>query len=112
MGSMRVYLGVAAKRHEIPVRVLDRVRSVIDIAFPVPPDVIRGREWHGRGVALFGWTNEPDDSRMPPLISEHGGRVIGLNGHLADPADVTRLPDDSVGASWRRCSTRRGCRSG
>ncbi|WP_344886875.1 asparagine synthase-related protein [Nonomuraea antimicrobica] len=66
----------------------------------MPPDVIRGREWHGRGVSLFAWTNEPDDSRQPPLISEHGGRVIGLNGHLADPADVTRLPDDSVGGCF------------
>ncbi|MCK2217840.1 asparagine synthase-related protein [Actinomadura sp. ATCC 31491] len=103
---MRVYLGVAATHGEIPVRVLDRARSAIELAFPVPPEVIRGREWHGRGVSLFGWSNEPDDLRLPPLLSEHGGRVLGLNGHLADPADVTRLPGDDVGgcfsAWWAR----------
>ncbi|MGA5765766.1 asparagine synthase-related protein [Nonomuraea bangladeshensis] len=91
---MRVYLGIAAKHGEIPLPVLEKARSVIELAFPVPPDVIRGREWHGRGVSLLGWTNEPDDLRQPPLLSEHGGRVIGLNGHLADPADVARLPRD------------------
>ncbi|WP_230465892.1 asparagine synthase-related protein [[Actinomadura] parvosata] len=73
---------------------------MIEWAFPVPPDVIRGREWHGRGVSLFAWTNEPDDARQPPLITEHGGRVIGLNGHLADPSEVTALPDDSVGGCF------------
>ncbi|MBF8193075.1 asparagine synthase [Nonomuraea sp. K274] len=105
---MRVYLGVAAKRQDIPDRVLDKVRSVIEMAFPVPADVIRGREWHGRGVSLFGWTNEPDDSRQPPLIGEHGDRIIGLNGHLADPADVTRLPDDSVGGCFSAWIARDG----
>ncbi|HEX4812498.1 MAG TPA: asparagine synthase-related protein [Nonomuraea sp.] len=105
---MRVYLGVAAKRQNIPDQVLDRVRSVIEPTFPVPPDVIRGREWHGRGVSLFGWTNEPDDTRKPPLIAEHGGRIVGLNGHLADPADVTRLPDDTVGGCFSAWSARDG----
>ncbi|MFI6816565.1 asparagine synthase-related protein [Nonomuraea sp. NPDC050328] len=94
---MRVYLGVAAKQAEIPERVLDRVRSVIESAFPVPPEVIRGEEWHGRGVSLFGWSNEPDDSREPGLLHRTGDRVVGVNGHLADPKDVTRLPDDTVG---------------
>ncbi|KAB8189452.1 hypothetical protein FH608_039825 [Nonomuraea phyllanthi] len=105
---MRVYLGVAAKRHDIPAPVLDRVRSAIESAFPVPPDVIRGREWHGRGVSLFGWTNEPDDTRQPPLLSEHGDRIIGLNGHLADPADVTRMPDDSAGGCFSAWIARDG----
>jgi len=88
---MRVYLGLAAKRHDVPPHVLDRARSVIETAFPVPPEVIRAREWHGRGVSLFGWSNEPDDSRRPPLLSEYGERVLGLAGHLADPADAARL---------------------
>ncbi|WP_245642366.1 asparagine synthase-related protein [Nonomuraea candida] len=74
----------------------------------MPSDVIRGREWHGRGVSLFAWTNEPDDSRLPPLISELGDRVVGLNGHLADPADVTRLPDDSVGGCFSAWLARDG----
>ncbi|MGW0485658.1 asparagine synthase-related protein [Nonomuraea sp. NPDC003214] len=94
MVVVRVYLGLAAKGHEIPARVLDKVRSVIETAFPVPPEVIRGGEWHGRGVSLFGWSNEPDDSRQPPLLTESGGRVLGLNGHLADPADAARLLGD------------------
>ncbi|MGR6915917.1 asparagine synthase-related protein [[Actinomadura] parvosata] len=81
---------------------------MIEWAFPVPPDVIRGREWHGRGVSLLAWTNEPDDARRPPLITEHGGRVIGLNGHLADPAEVTALPDDSVGGCFSAWFARDG----
>ncbi|GAA3584168.1 hypothetical protein GCM10022419_077480 [Nonomuraea rosea] len=105
---MRVHLGVATKRQDIPARVLDKVRTVIDIAFPVPPDVIRGRERHRQGVSLFGWTNEPDDSRQPPLISEHGGRIIGVNGHLAEPADVARLPDDSAGGCFSAWIARDG----
>ncbi|NUO99826.1 MAG: hypothetical protein HOV96_00365 [Nonomuraea sp.] len=108
MGAVRVYLGLAAKRQDVPVRVLDRVRSVIDLAFPVPADVIRAREWHGRGVSLFAWTNEPDDTRLPALLTEHQGRAIGLNGHLADPADVTRLPDDSVGGCFSAWLARDG----
>ncbi|MEV0619098.1 asparagine synthase-related protein [Nonomuraea sp. NPDC050404] len=74
----------------------------------MPSDVIRGREWHGRGVSLLAWTNEPDDSRQPPLISGHGDRAIGLNGHLADPADVTKLPDDSVGGCFSAWYARDG----
>lgn len=105
---VRVYLGLAAKRGEIPAAVLDRARSLIEFAFPVPPEVIRGREWHGRGVSLFAWTNEPDDSRRPPLLTEHDGRIIGLNGHLADPADVTRLPGDSVGGCFSAWTARDG----
>ncbi|WP_346434113.1 asparagine synthase-related protein [Nonomuraea composti] len=81
---------------------------MIEWAFPVPPDVIRGREWHGRGVSLLAWTNEPDDARQPPLITEHGGRVIGLNGHLADPSEVTALPDDSVGGCFSAWFARDG----
>ncbi|MEO3800222.1 asparagine synthase-related protein [Nonomuraea sp. B1E8] len=74
----------------------------------MPADVIRAREWHGRGVSLLAWTNEPDDTRQPPLISEHDGRVIGLNGHLADPADVTRLPGDGVGGCFSAWIARDG----
>jgi hypothetical protein len=105
---VRVYLGLAAKGQDISLDVLNRVRTVIETAFPVPPDVIRGREWHGRGVSLFAWTNEPDDSRRPPMLSEHGERIIGLNGHLADPADVARLPDDSVGGCFSAWTARDG----
>ncbi len=94
MDLVRVYLGLAAKGRDIPAHVLDRVRAVIETVFPVPPDVIRAQEWQGRGVSLFGWSNEPDDSRQPPLIADHGGRVLGLNGHLADPGEATRLLDD------------------
>nr|WP_055506220.1 asparagine synthase-related protein [Nonomuraea pusilla] len=100
MTAMRVYLGLAAKQERIPAPVLDRVRAAAETAFPVPPEVIRGREWHGRGVSLFAWTNEPDDSRQPPLLSAHGDRIVGVDGHLADPADASRLPDDTVGGCF------------
>lgn len=105
---MRGYLGLAATGRDISVDVLNRVRTVIETAFPVPPDIIRGRERHGRGVSLFAWTNEPDDSRQPPMLSGHGDRIIGLNGHLADPADAARLPDDSVGGCFSAWSARDG----
>ncbi|MFB9200498.1 asparagine synthase-related protein [Nonomuraea spiralis] len=74
----------------------------------MPPDVIRGREWHGRGVSLFAWTNEPDDTRRPSLLSEHRGLTVGVNGHLAVPSDVTRLPDDSVGGCFSAWLARDG----
>ncbi|MEV0595358.1 asparagine synthase-related protein [Nonomuraea cavernae] len=108
MGAVRVYLGLAARRQDIPARVLDRVRASVETAFPVPAEVIRGREWHGRGVSLFGWSNEPDDSRRPPLISEEAGRVLGLNGHLADPADAAKLPGDTVGGCFSAWIARDG----
>ncbi|NRQ33046.1 hypothetical protein HII36_14520 [Nonomuraea sp. NN258] len=108
MTAVRVYLGLAAKRHTVPTRVLDRVRSVMESAFPVPAEVIRGREWHGRGVSLFSWTNEPDDSRQPELIKEYDGRVIGVNGHLADPRDVTLLPGEAVGGCFSAWIARDG----
>ncbi|MGP3929569.1 asparagine synthase-related protein [Nonomuraea sp. KM88] len=59
-------------------------------------------------MSLLAWTNEPDDTRQPPLISQHDGRVIGLNGHLADPADVTRLPGDGVGGCFSAWIARDG----
>lgn len=102
MDAVRVYLGLAAKGQAIDPRILDRARSVIETAFPVPPDVIRGQEWHGAGVSLFAWSNEPGDTRHPPLLHPHPGdeKVTGVNGHLADPSDVTRLPDPSVGGCY------------
>ncbi|MFI6708639.1 hypothetical protein ACIBF7_19535 [Nonomuraea sp. NPDC050478] len=103
MGAVRIYVGLAAKGREVPARVLEKIRSVAETAFPVPPEVIRGSEWHGRGVSLFGWTNEPDDSRRPPLLTESGGRVLGLNGHLADPDDAGRLIGDPLGEGIGGC---------
>ncbi|MFI7539335.1 asparagine synthase-related protein [Streptosporangium sp. NPDC049376] len=90
---MRVYLGLAAKRPEagIPEVVLHTVRASIETAFPVPAEVIRPREWHRPGVSLFAWTNEPDDSRTPPLLATGHDRVTGVNGNLAVPGDVDRL---------------------
>ncbi|TDE40590.1 hypothetical protein E1295_31370 [Nonomuraea mesophila] len=105
---MRVYLALAAKRQDVPAEVLSRARASIETAFPVPADVIRAREWHGSGVSLLAWTNEPDDTRQPPLLTEHDGRVIGLNGHLADPSDVTRLPGGSVGGCFSAWIARDG----
>src|SRR5690606_25523988 len=105
MSAVRIYLGLAAKDRDIPARVLERVRAVIETAFPVPPEVIRGREWHGRGVSLFGWTNEPDDTRLPALLTHDGGRVLGLNGHLADPGDAGKLLDDPLGEGVGGCFT-------
>ncbi|WP_436763842.1 asparagine synthase-related protein [Streptosporangium sp. V21-05] len=67
------------------------VRGAIDSAFPVPPEVIRSREWHRPGVSVFAWTNEPDDSRRPPLLETGHDRVTGVNGYLAAPDDVNRL---------------------
>ncbi|MBG0830444.1 hypothetical protein HS041_22035 [Planomonospora sp. ID67723] len=100
---MRVYLGLAARRPgtEIPPAVLHTVRGAIEASFPVPPEVIRGREWHRPGVSLFAWTNEPDDSRRPPLLVTGADRVTGINGHLAEPAEVERLaqaPEPRTGA--------------
>ncbi|WP_433242017.1 asparagine synthase-related protein [Streptosporangium sp. CA-135522] len=90
---MRVYLGLAAKRPEdgIPNAMLHTVRGAIDAAFPVPPEAIRAREWHRPGISLFAWTNEPDDSRQPPLLVAGHDRVTGVNGHLAVPGEVDRL---------------------
>ncbi|MFD0885044.1 hypothetical protein ACFQ08_10845, partial [Streptosporangium algeriense] len=90
---MRVYLGLAAKRPEagIPEAMLHTVRASIETAFPVPAEVIRSREWHRPGVSLFAWTNEPDDSRTPPLLATGHDRVTGVNGNLAVPGDVDRL---------------------
>ncbi|ACZ89904.1 asparagine synthase-related protein [Streptosporangium roseum] len=90
---MRVYLGLAAKRPEagLPETVLHTVREAISAAFPVPPEVIRAREWHRPGVSLFAWTNEPDDSRQPALLHDGHDRVTGVNGHLAAPGEVGRL---------------------
>ncbi|MEU0518959.1 asparagine synthase-related protein [Streptosporangium sp. NPDC006007] len=90
---MRVYLGLAAKRPEagIPDAMLHTVRGAIDSAFPAPPEVVRSREWHRPGISLFAWTNEPDDSRLPPLLSTGHDRVTGVNGYLAAPGDVDRL---------------------
>ncbi|WP_343947517.1 asparagine synthase-related protein [Nonomuraea longicatena] len=99
MCAVRVYLGLAAKQRDVRPEVLDRVRAAIETAFPVPPEVIRGQEWHGRGVSLFGWSNEPDDTRLPRLLHDEG-RIVGVNGHLADPADVSRLPDPDVGGCF------------
>ncbi|NUT41681.1 MAG: hypothetical protein HOV86_17015 [Thermoactinospora sp.] len=93
---MRVYLGLAAKRGVIAARSLDRARSIIEEAFPVPAEVIRRDEWHGTGVSLLGWTNEPPGARDPDLLHRLPDRVVGVNGHLADPKDVVRLPDDDV----------------
>ncbi|MGJ6964735.1 asparagine synthase-related protein [Streptosporangium sp. G11] len=90
---MRVYLGLAAKQPGagIPEAMLHTVRGAIDSAFPVPPEVIRSREWHRPGITMFAWTNEPDDSRQPPLLETGHDRVTGVNGYLAAPGDVNRL---------------------
>ncbi|MFF5208256.1 asparagine synthase-related protein [Streptosporangium sp. NPDC000396] len=92
---MRVYLGLAAKRPgaDIPDAMLHTVRGAIDAAFPVPPEVIRSREWHRPGISMFAWTNEPDDSRQPPLLVTGHDRVTGVNGYLAAPGEVGRLAD-------------------
>ncbi|GAA2869634.1 hypothetical protein GCM10010517_29690 [Streptosporangium fragile] len=90
---MRVYLGLAAKdrRSGIPETMFHAVRGAIEAAFPVPPEVIRSREWHRPGVSMFAWTNEPDDSRQPPLLVTGHDRVTGVNGYLAEPGEVDRL---------------------
>ncbi|MFC7715586.1 asparagine synthase-related protein [Nonomuraea recticatena] len=74
----------------------------------MPAEVIRADEWHGGGVSLFGWSNEPDDSRLPRLLHPDGGRIVGVNGHLADPADVSRPPDDSIGGAFSAWIARDG----
>ncbi|MEV0757509.1 asparagine synthase-related protein [Streptosporangium sp. NPDC050280] len=90
---MRVYLGLAAKHPGagIPEAMLHTVRGAIESAFAVPPEVIRSREWHRPGIAVFSWTNEPDDSRRPPLLETGHDRVTGVNGYLTAPGDVNRL---------------------
>ncbi|MEU4327415.1 asparagine synthase-related protein [Nonomuraea dietziae] len=108
MGAVRVYLGLAAKGRDIPPQALATAREAIESAFPVPAEVIRADEWHGGGVSLFGWSNEPDDSRLPRLLHPDGGRIVGVNGHLADPADVSRLPDDSIGGAFSAWIARDG----
>ncbi|MFF5115197.1 asparagine synthase-related protein [Streptosporangium sp. NPDC000509] len=90
---MRVYLGLAAKHPGagIPETMLHTVRGAIESAFAVPPEVIGSREWHRPGIAVFSWTNEPDDSRRPPLLETGHDRVTGVNGYLTAPGDVNRL---------------------
>ncbi|GAA3066911.1 asparagine synthase-related protein [Streptosporangium carneum] len=90
---MRVYLGLAARRSGagIPETMLHTVRAAIDAAFPVPSEVVRSREWHRPDVSMFAWTNEPDDSRLPPLLATGHDRVTGVNGYLAAPGEVDRL---------------------
>ncbi|MEV7010392.1 asparagine synthase-related protein [Streptosporangium sp. NPDC051022] len=104
---MRVYLGLAAKRSGagIPEGILNTARTAIDAAFPVPTEVIRSREWHRPGISMFAWSNEPDDSRLPPLLATGHDRVTGVNGTLAVPGEVDRL----AGAPELSAETVSGC---
>ncbi|MFF0308184.1 asparagine synthase-related protein [Streptosporangium sp. NPDC004379] len=91
---MRVHLVVAARRPGVPLppAVLAAAREGITCAFPVPPATVTAREWlSARGdAALLSWSNEPE-GHGTPVMCAGGGRVAGLTGHLADPADADRL---------------------
>ncbi|MFD0665411.1 asparagine synthase-related protein [Thermocatellispora tengchongensis] len=77
----------------MPTAVLDLARASIEVAFPVPREAIRPAEWHGTGVSLLAWTNEPDDTRTPGTLTVDpaGRRAVGVSGYLSAPPDVARL---------------------
>ncbi|MFC4050783.1 asparagine synthase-related protein [Actinomadura syzygii] len=102
---MRVYLLLAARevRERIPPVALRAARRAVGAAFPVPPDVVRPVEWTAPDgqVALFGWSNEPDEEPLPPTMIGGSGRRLGYCGHLAEPkqdGDLL-LNEDDLGAA-------------
>ncbi|WP_214409445.1 asparagine synthase-related protein [Sphaerisporangium fuscum] len=91
---MRVHLAVAAKRAGVPLPpvVLDAARQAITRAFPVPAETVTASEWRSAAgdTALLSWSNEPEGHGLP-IVCSGAGRVAGLTGHLAEPAEVDRL---------------------
>ena len=98
---MRVYLLLvsAGERERIPEVTLRAARRAVRVAFPVPPDVVRPVEWTAPAgqVAMFGWSNEPEDELLPPTVSGGSGRRLGYCGYLAEPkrdGDLLLAADD------------------
>ncbi|MFI6790872.1 asparagine synthase-related protein [Nonomuraea sp. NPDC050383] len=91
---MRVHLVLAAKRAGVPVPsvALEAAREAITRAFPVPAETVRSAGWRSAAgdTALLSWSNEPEGHGLP-LVCSGGGRLMGLTGHLAEPAEVERL---------------------
>ncbi|WP_165495070.1 asparagine synthase-related protein [Actinomadura roseirufa] len=91
---MRAYLALSTGGPtRIPPEVLARIREVAPRCVPVPAHDLRAEEWvsDDGATALLGWTNEPAHPLLPPLITEHAGRVLGHCGYLGDPGDDRRL---------------------
>ncbi|MER7128617.1 asparagine synthase-related protein [Streptosporangium saharense] len=91
---MRVHLMVVARRTGVPLPsvVFDAARQAISRAFPVAAATVTSDEWRSAAgdTALLSWSNEPEGHGLP-LLCSGDGRVAGLTGHLAEPADVARL---------------------
>ncbi|GLW99487.1 asparagine synthase-related protein [Microtetraspora sp. NBRC 16547] len=91
---MRVHLVITAKRAGVPLPLvaLDAARRTIPRAFPVPAATVTAREWRSTAgdTALLSWSNEPE-GHGSPIMCSGSGRVAGLTGHLAEPAEVDRL---------------------
>ncbi|GII63638.1 hypothetical protein Skr01_37230 [Sphaerisporangium krabiense] len=91
---MRVHLAIAAKRPGVPLPpvALAAAQEAAGRVLPVPAADVTARAWRSAAgdTALLSWSNEPD-GHGPPVLSSGAGRVAGLTGHLADPADVDRL---------------------
>ncbi|GLZ06744.1 hypothetical protein Acsp03_42100 [Actinomadura sp. NBRC 104412] len=92
---MRAYLAISVsdRGNVIPGQVRDAARAAIGDAVPVPPDRWRTAEWFSPdgGVALLGWSNEPDEPPFPPPLRSAGGRVLGYCGYLAGEDDARVL---------------------
>ncbi|WP_203993367.1 asparagine synthase-related protein [Sphaerisporangium rufum] len=85
---------ITAKRSGValPPVVLEVAREAIGRAFPVPAATITAGEWRSAAgdTALLSWSNEPAGHGLP-IICSGGGRVAGLTGHLAEPAEADEL---------------------
>lgn len=90
--DMRVFLAVTVKRAGSRLELAtDIAKSVIGQIFPVPPDTITADEWSCEDSALLTWSNEGSAIGRPTLISKNDGHALGVNGNLAQQADLSRL---------------------
>ncbi|MFC9970518.1 asparagine synthase-related protein [Spirillospora sp. NPDC127200] len=72
----------------------DAAREGAAEAIPVPHHVLRHEAWSSddTGVALLGWSNEPEHELLPALLRAADGRRLGYCGYLGDPdGDEPRL---------------------
>jgi hypothetical protein len=79
----------------IPDHVREAARAAIAEAVPAPAEVWRTAEWFSPdgGVAVLGWSNEPDKEPFPEPLTTSGDRVLGYCGYLAGPDDARVLLD-------------------
>jgi len=77
-----------------PLPAPDRIDPrLLRIAMPPKAGPWRSTSWRSPDatVALFAWSNEPDDPRLVPLLHTDGTIAIGCPGYLEDPRLVDRL---------------------